>query len=470
MSKRVLVTAAVAASVLAVATLYGLLLRGILLERGQQASLEEQIELVATALAAQQEEGQALPTRQAELEAAQSDLAAVEGKLVAARLAFPSELDSTEVLADVISAAAIHRTNLRRVQAREPVTVTIESSTYRLLAYDVAVEGTLDAVSAFLVALESGPIGTMSLDNIHLQAPPTPAPTLENATPIPTPTEGPPLYQVSLVVQVYLRQMAPGSTTGPPAGTPASAADRVQELKALLEQARQTEDWERIISLLLALRQLDPSDLSVDGQLVEAYAREGQRRLAAGQYEQAATNFRAALALQPDNAEALAGVAALAALTPTPTATPTLQPTPTSTPTPTATRKPANTPKPAPTATPTVTPMTVPYYVLNLSFGANSRYPDLGCKWFGFAGRVTGSSGYPLAGIRLHVWAPGWDGVWTTTSASGDYEFYLDNHPRQERWLVQVYEGEQAASEALTVDSRADCSAAVIQLDWRRRY
>jgi tetratricopeptide (TPR) repeat protein len=466
MSRRAVVIAAV---VLVFAALYGLLLRGILLERQQQASQVEQLALVQTASAARQGQEDVLPTRQAELAALQGELAGVEKELVAARLAFPSELDSTDVLADVVSAAAICRVNLRQVQAREPVTVTVAGATYRLLAYGVTAEGTLDAVSAFLAALESGPIGTMALDSIRVETLPTLAPT-KGATPIPTPPEGPPLYQASLEVQVYVRLAAPGASPLPPSGTPVSSEERVKELVALLEQARQTEDWERAISLLLALRQIHPADPTVEAQLADAYAREGQQRLAAGQYEQAAANFRAGLALQPENELALAGVAALEALTPMPTATPILMPTATPTPTPTATRLPTRTPKPVPTATPTITPTPIPYYVLNLSFGPNTRYPDLGCKWFGFIGRITAASSYPLEGVRVHLWAPSWDGVWTTTSLNGDYEIYLDDHPRQERWLAQVYEGETAVSEAVTVDSRADCGAAVIQLDWRRRY
>lgn len=451
MNKRTIRIIGVAVGMVLIALLYGLILRGILHEREQQTLLEEQIGPLEAALADQEEGEQVLPTRQAEL-------ATLQAELVAAQFAFPSEVDSTEVLAHVVAAASTHRVNLRQVQARDPLTVTLGTGTYRIFPYDVEVEGGLEAISAFLTALESGPIGTLMLDQVHVQALPTPTALLTppGSPPIATPTEDALVYRASLLVQVYVRLAGPATTPLPPVGTSVSPEERARQLEALLEQAYQQEDWERVISLLLVLRQIRPTDSTLEPRLVEAYVRDGQRRLAAGQYDLAGADFQAALALQPDNSEALAGLAVLEGLTPTST------PSPTSTPT--------ETPTPTPTITPTITPTPMPYYVLHLTFGPNTRYPDLGCEWFGFVGRVTDASGYPIGGVRVHVWSPGWVGVWTTTLPSGEYEQYLDNHPRQERWLVQLHEGDVPVSAIITVDSRADCNATVIQMDWQRGY
>lgn len=473
MSKRTVGIIGLVTGLLLVGLLYGLILRGILLERERQATLQEQVRILETVLVSQQEETQVLPTRQAELATVQAEQATVQAELLAARLTFPSEVDSTEVLAHIVAAAAIHRTNLRQVQARDPVTVTIDAATYRIFAYDVRVEGELETLTALLTALESGPIGTLSLDQVRVEVLPTP-----DTAPVATPTEGAAMYQASLVVQVHVRLAEPGTSPLPPASTPISPEERARQLETLLEQARQVEDWERVISLLLVLRQIRPSDPELETQLVEAYVHQGQRWLAASQYDQAGADFRAALALQPDNGDALVGLTALTALTPTlpptptftptPTAMPTETPTPTITPTPTAT--PTQKPPPPPTLTPIPTATPIPYYVLHLAFGPNTRYPDLGCTWFGFAGRVTDASGYPLGGVTVRIWAPGWEGVQTTTSVSGEYEQFLDNHPRQERWLVQLYIGDVAVSDVAAVDSRADCDAMLIQMNWRRTY
>jgi tetratricopeptide (TPR) repeat protein len=441
-SRRTVGTIVAICGALLIVALYVLLARGIGISRTQRAALHDQSALLETALAEQQRGALVPATRQAELATLQAQLASVQ-------FAFPSEVDSTEVLAHVLATASAHDVTLRQVQARDPVTSTLGTGTYRVFSYDVEAEGELADIAAFLGALESGSIETLMLDQVRLQARPTttPAVMVQPGPEPPAASAGAPtLYSASVVVQVYVRLAEPGTTPLPPAGTATSPEERIGELEALLEQARADEDWERAISVLLVLREVDPSNPLRNVQLVEAYVHEGQRRLAAGQYEQAGTDFRAALALEPGNAAALAGLAVLEGLTPT--VTPTASATP----------------------TPTLTPVRLPYYVLHLSLGPNTRYPDLDCQWFGFAGRVTDVSGYPIGGIRVRIWTAGWDGAWTTTSSSGEYEQYLDNHPRAERWLVQLYEGDVAVSPAASVDSRAQCDAALIRLDWQRSH
>jgi len=417
---------------------YGAIGIAIRAERQRQADIEQQIAPLQTALALRREGANVLPTRQAEL-------ATLEAQRVQAQFAFPSEIDSTEVLAHIVATAAAQGVNLRRLEARDPITVTIGASTYRGLAYDVQVDGELASISAFLTALEAGPVGTLVLDQIRLEARPTPTsspPSSEAASPLPP-------YRATLVVRVYMRLAGPETTPLPSAAT-LSPEERARQLETSVETARQEEDWARAISLLLALRSLRPDDPELAAQLVEAYVRDGQRRRAAGQVQLAEADFQAALEIDPENVEAKEGLEQLTALLPT--ATPTVTPTP------------------GPTATPTPSPTPMPYYVLHLEFRSNDRYPDLGCNWFGFVGKVTDASGYPVSGVTVKIWAAGWAGVQTTTLSSGEYEQFLDDHPRAERWMIQLYEGGVAVSPVVTVESRADCSAALIRMDWQRGY
>lgn len=162
---------------------YGLILRGILLERQRQADLEMQIEPLDVALTGQREGVQVVATRRAELAALQAELAAAE-------LAFPSQVDSTAVVGYIVTAADSNGVSLRRIEARDPLTGTIGSSEYTAFVYEVEVEGRLDTIPNFLAALESGAISTLSIDQIRLEAQPPPAS----------------VYRASLVVQVYVRR------------------------------------------------------------------------------------------------------------------------------------------------------------------------------------------------------------------------------------------------------------------------
>ncbi len=177
MSKRTITIIGAAAGALMIVLLYGLILRAILFEQEQQTLLEDQIASLEV-LSGQQ----VLPTRQAELATAQAEL-------LAAQFAFPREVDTTEVLAHIVATADDNHVDLRKVQAHAPITVTIGEGAYRLFIYDVEVEGELNTISAFLTDLEAGPIGTLTLDQIRLEAQP------ESET----------VYRVSLAVQVYVR-------------------------------------------------------------------------------------------------------------------------------------------------------------------------------------------------------------------------------------------------------------------------
>jgi len=225
MSKRALGIIGLVAGVILIGALYGLILRGILAEREQQAFLEEQIEPRQTALADRREEAEVLPARQIELAAVQAEQAAVQAELAAAQLAFPSEVESTQVLAQVVEAAGIHQANLLRLEARSPTTTTLDERTYLVFAYEVEAKGELGTLSAFLNSLDSGPIGTLSLDQIRMEALPTPEdPSTPLTSTIPAPVATPAgtfeMYQLSLVIRVQVRLSGPGISPGQPAGTP----------------------------------------------------------------------------------------------------------------------------------------------------------------------------------------------------------------------------------------------------------
>ena len=453
MSRRTIMIIGAVIGSLVVLVIFAVIIGEIQRQTELQSGYADQLGPVRSALTAQAGGAQVVQTRQAEL-------VTVEADYNAAQLSFPSEVDSTEVLAHVIATAALNRVTLRSIQARVPVSSTVGSSTYLIYAYDVTAEGELANVSDFLAQVEKGPVDTLNLDQIAIQALPTPVATLTplptlRAIPSPTPTIDPPVYRTSLAIIVRVRLAGAGTTPVAPR-TPISQQARIDQIKKLLDQARQQGDWAYSISLLLALQQLGSTDPSVDPMLVEAYLNDGQRRFEAGQYDQAGADWRAALEIDPANQVADTKLQLLAMLTPAPT--PTVTPTPSLTPTPT------------PSSTPTIGPTPWPYYVLNLAASGNSRYPQLGCNWFGFFGHITAANNYPVVGLTVKVSAPGFAGVKTTTNASGDYEIYLDNKPREERWIVELLQNDQGVASPVEVDSQANCGSNQIEMDWRRGF
>ncbi|HEY77386.1 MAG TPA: hypothetical protein G4O00_14610, partial [Thermoflexia bacterium] len=275
MNSRALKIAGVSLGFALLLAAYGAIGIAIRAERQRQADLEQQIAPIQTAVALQREGGAVLPTRQAEL-------ATLQAQREEFQFAIPSEVDSTEVLAHIVATAAAQGVNLRRLEARDPFTVTVGSRAYWVLGYAVQVEGDLAAVSAFLTALESGPIGTLVLDQVQVEARPTPTSTPPSASSN-TPVPPPPPYRATLIVQVYTRETGPeGSSVLPPTLSP---QERTRQLERLVDEARQQGDWTRVISLLLVLRSDRPDDPDLEAQLVEAYVRDGQRRMLAGQFE-----------------------------------------------------------------------------------------------------------------------------------------------------------------------------------------
>ena len=443
MNKRTLTIIGLVIGSLLILLAYGYLLNQIKLEQETQKNLKAQLQPLQTSLAEEGEGSDQLATRQAEL-------ALLEEELAQAERALPSEIDSTEVLAEVVTTAAIHRVNLSQITARAPSTASLSGLDYRVLIYDITAKGALPALASFLEALESGPIGSMTLNQVQIrgEATPTPNPDLNIAT-----AAAP--YRAQLSLKIYTRILPPGVNL--PTATPfISTAERANQIENLLAQAQLEKDWERAISLLVVLRQLQPARTELDSQLASAYVGAGRQQFAAGQYPQANQNFRAALTLRPENVDAQTGLAQLSMLTPSPTTAPTETPEPTTTGTPTLTPTPSKTP--------------LPYFTTKINRSTNTRYPELGCDWFGFYGKISDSNGYPVAGLNVHIWAEEWSGITTTSSSSGEYELYLDNHPKSETWWVQLFSNGTPVSAGVKVDTQDDCGSAQIELNWKRGY
>lgn len=439
-SKHTLIAIVLGALGVAVLLVYLLLFRNLQEAQEQRLDLEVQLTSIQEAAAGKESLQPQILTHEAEL-------AAQQAALDAAQLQLPSSINTIDVLAEIVTVAAIHRVSLRQIQALEPRDASVEGFSYRVQSYRAAAVGQLEALNAFLEALEAGPAISLSLPEAQLRLLPTPT-----SQPTQTAPQNPAIYEATFILEIYTRLLPDGvsdESTPQPLMEPEA---RVEQIKQLLTQAEVEENWENAISLMLVLRQLQPEAVADNERLALFYVRAGHQQLDAGRYQEADRSFRAALTWQANHPEALLGLTKLTLLTPTPTLPPTETPTP----------------KPTPTATPTATPRPFPYYVAHLGFSANSRYPALGCGWFGVYGRVLDASNYPVADVTVKIWGADWDGYAVTTLANGEYEFYLDNRPKKELWYVQLFSGAKAISERASVESREDCSAALIQLDWKR--
>ncbi len=209
--------------------LYIALFIGYLRERSVQSALQEQVDVLSQAVV-----NEPPGDRQATLQAA---LATAQAEQAALRYIFPSALDSTEIVAHIVRAAAENHIRLQSVQAQTPLSITSETGTYEVLRYELRVEGTLPDVSAFVQRLEDGTIGTLTLETLSMSLvpPPTPTPAITvvptptpavrrgtptptpapTATPTPTPEPGLERYRVTLLLQIYTRQQEATPTPQP---------------------------------------------------------------------------------------------------------------------------------------------------------------------------------------------------------------------------------------------------------------
>jgi len=194
-SKRAITIVGVTVGISLILLLYVLIMRGFLFERQQQDDLEAQIQPLESALAAQQQGAKVLSTRREELQALQAELEE-------AQFAFPSAVDSTKVLYFVYTAAEANRVTTPMVQAHSLITTTLGGITYSIFAYDVEVEGDLAAIANFIEELELGPVETLALDQILLEAQP-PLKETSAETPAETPASA---YRATFVIQVYVRR------------------------------------------------------------------------------------------------------------------------------------------------------------------------------------------------------------------------------------------------------------------------
>ncbi len=209
------------------ALIYAGLFVAYLQERRTQSTLQEEVDMLGLAVAQK-----ATEARKAELEQA---LATAQAEQMELRYIFPTALDSTEIVAHVVDAAAQTQVHLYSVQARAPITLTTETGEYEILSYELKAEGTLADLKVFFQLLEQGPIGTITLEHMEAGLAPTPTPTpmfptpsptavrrgSPTPTPQPTPTPTPETepgqerYRITLNLQIYTRR-APTPTPTPP--------------------------------------------------------------------------------------------------------------------------------------------------------------------------------------------------------------------------------------------------------------
>jgi len=88
--------------------------------------------------------------------------------------------------------------------------------------------------------------------------------------------------------------------TPPPTATP-TLREWIAGLRPELDQAWQTEDWQRALGILEQIQALDPDHEGLQQGLFAAHLRQGLELLEANQLEEAIAHFEQTLAIQPDD-------------------------------------------------------------------------------------------------------------------------------------------------------------------------
>jgi len=105
-----------------------------------------------------------------DLEVLPGRLAQARRELQAAQAAFPSELNSNNVMQTVLELASESQVGVRSVEALPPVAESAEEPRTEItLTYNVEVEGKFGQLMAFLEALEEGEISTTRISTFSLQ-------------------------------------------------------------------------------------------------------------------------------------------------------------------------------------------------------------------------------------------------------------------------------------------------------------
>ncbi|MFP3895317.1 MAG: LysM peptidoglycan-binding domain-containing protein [Anaerolineales bacterium] len=132
--------------------------------------------------------------------------------------------------------------------------------------------------------------------------------------------------------------------------------EKLQDLSEQLDAARDELDWEEALRLIDEIRAIDPEYDDIEKKKYDAHIGYGYHLFNEGDCSGALTQFRAALELQPEGAEAELGLELLDRYCATPLP-------PTSTPTPGPTLAPTDTPVPDATSTPQAPTSPITYTV-----------------------------------------------------------------------------------------------------------
>jgi hypothetical protein len=134
----------------------------IVRQEWDQHALSSQVELGEGVLVAAADSQQDFDDLQARLEAAKQELAAAE-------TAFPSELDSRDILETILRYVGESQVRLMRIDIQPPTTGGDEAGAYSVLASNLEVEGDFGELVAFVKALEERASGATKIGTFALQ-------------------------------------------------------------------------------------------------------------------------------------------------------------------------------------------------------------------------------------------------------------------------------------------------------------
>ena len=104
-----------------------------------------------------------------------------------------------------------------------------------------------------------------------------------------------------------------------------------------------------------------------------------------------------------------------------------------------------------------------PFSLLNNDVIFTSNFANAaGCGWLGIAGQVFDQNDNPVTGIAVVLNGGGFENhvVYSGTGpAYGEsgWEHYLDNHIKEGRFTIQLYNRGQPVSDSIVINTRSDC-------------
>lgn len=134
----------------------------IVREKWDQDALSAQIDLGEGVL-------QSVADARQDLEESQTRLTEAEQELAAAETAFPTKLDSKDILETILRHVGESQVHLLRIDIREPITEVDGASAYNVLGLDLDVEGNFGQLVAFLAALENSATSTTRIGSFTLE-------------------------------------------------------------------------------------------------------------------------------------------------------------------------------------------------------------------------------------------------------------------------------------------------------------